>query len=294
MAERYPFQTIEPKWQRVWRERKLFRAVDGDAKRPKRYVLDMFPYPSGAGLHVGHPEGYTATDIYCRYRRMRGDNVLHPMGWDAFGLPAEQYAIDTGTHPAVTTRKNIDNFRRQIERFGFSYDWDREVNTTDPSYVKWTQWIFLKLYERGLAYMADAPVWWCPSCGTVLANEEVIDGKCERKGHPVERRPMRQWMLKITAYAERLLADLDGLDWPEHIKDQQRHWIGRSEGAQVVFTVGQAAVRVFTTRPDTLFGATYLVLAPEHALVSGITTPPQRAAVDAYRREASRRSDMER
>ena len=235
MSEKYPFAEIEPKWQKFWEEQKLFRAVDGDTTRKKLYVPDMFPYPSGAGLHVGHPEGYTATDIYCRFKRMQGYNVLHPMGWDAFGLPAEQYAIDTGTHPAVTTRKNIETFRRQIARFGFSYDWEREVNTTDPGYVKWTQWIFLKLHERGLAYPAEAPVWWCPACGTVLANEEVVDGKCERKGHGVERRAMRQWMLKITAYAERLLSDLEALDWPEHIKAMQRNWIGRSQGADVWF-----------------------------------------------------------
>jgi leucyl-tRNA synthetase len=242
MADRYPFQDIEPKWQQRWEREKPFRALDGDlpaprdshdpaarqagAARQKLYVLDMFPYPSGAGLHVGHPEGYTATDIVARCKRLQGYNVLHPMGWDAFGLPAEQYAIETGTHPAVTTRKNIETFKRQITRLGFSYDWDREIDTTDPAYVKWTQWIFLKLHERGLAYMADAPVWWCGECGTVLANEEVVDGTCERKGHPVERRPMRQWMLKITAYAERLLADLEPLDWPEHIKEQQRYWIG--------------------------------------------------------------------
>ncbi len=294
MAEKYPFQTIEPKWQSFWQKQKLFRAVDNDSKRKKLYVLDMFPYPSGAGLHVGHPEGYTATDIFCRYNRMRGFNVLHPMGWDAFGLPAEQYAIDTGTHPAVTTKKNIENFRKQIERFGFSYDWDREVNTTDTAYVRWTQWIFLQLYNRGLAYAAEAPVWWCPSCGTVLANEEVIDGKCERKGHPVERKPMRQWMLKITAYAERLLNDLDGLDWPEHIKLMQRHWIGKSEGAEIFFKVGETPVPVFTTRPDTLFGVTYLVLAPEHPLVGKITAEGSKKAVEQYRIEASRKSELER
>ena len=313
MAERYPFSEIEPKWQRVWQERKLFRAVDGDARK-KLYVLDMFPYPSGAGLHVGHPEGYTATDIWCRYKRMRGFNVLHPMGWDAFGLPAEQYAIDTGTHPRETTRKNIATFRRQIERFGFSYDWDREVNTTDPGYVKWTQWIFLQLYHRGLAYVSNAPVWWCPSCGTVLANEEVVDGKCERKGHPVERKQMRQWMLKITAYADRLLADLERLDWPEHIKDMQRHWIGRSEGAEVWFSLaGQPSVpeplidgtrirrregriefKIFTTRPDTLFGATYMVLAPEHPLVEVITPQPQQPLVRGYVGEVAAKSELER
>ncbi len=314
MSARYPFAEVEPKWQRAWEEQKLFRAVDGDAKRKKLYVLDMFPYPSGAGLHVGHPEGYTATDIYCRFKRMQGYNVLHPMGWDAFGLPAEQYAIETGTHPSVTTRKNIETFTRQIKRFGFSYDWDREVDTTDPGYVKWTQWIFLKLYERGLAYTAEAPVWWCPQCGTVLANEEVVDGTCERKGHPVERRPMRQWMLRITAYADRLLKDLDALNWPEHIKEQQRNWIGRSEGANVWFALnGQPAVpeaavdgqrvrrrdgatelKVFTTRPDTLFGATYLVLSPEHPLVPAITAPTQREVVEAYRRDAARKSELER
>ena len=315
MAERYPFADIEPKWQRYWEERKLFRAVDGDAKRKKLYVLDMFPYPSGAGLHVGHPEGYTATDIYCRYKRMRGLNVLHPMGWDAFGLPAEQYAIDTGTHPAITTRTNIETFRRQITRFGFSYDWDREVDTTDPKYVKWTQWIFLKLYERGLAYLAEAPVWWCQECGTVLANEEVVDGTCERKGHPVERRPMRQWMLKITAYAEQLLEGLEHLDWPEHIKNMQRHWIGKSEGADVWFRLAgpltampdslidgvrirrrdrAVEFKIFTTRPDTLFGATYMVLSPEHPLVPFITTEPRRHVVESYRQAAARKSELER
>ncbi len=315
MAEGYPFAELEPKWQTYWETQKLFRAVDGEAARKKLYVLDMFPYPSGAGLHVGHPEGYTATDIYCRFQRMRGFNVLHPMGWDAFGLPAEQYAIDTGTHPSVTTRKNIDTFRRQIKRVGFSYDWDRELDTTDPAYYRWTQWIFLKLYERGLAYMAEAPVWWCPSCGTVLANEEVVEGKCERKGHPVERRPMRQWMLKITAYAERLLADLEALDWPEHIKQMQRHWIGKSEGADVWFVLvprsqaipnsvvdgvkvrwrdGTLRLKIFTTRPDTLFGATYLVLAPEHPLVPLITTANCRTLVETYRQTASRKSELER
>ncbi|MBI3323381.1 MAG: class I tRNA ligase family protein, partial [Candidatus Omnitrophica bacterium] len=315
MADRYPFAEIEPKWQKHWEEQSIFRAVDGDTKRKKLYVLDMFPYPSGAGLHVGHPEGYTATDIYCRYKRMQGFNVLHPMGWDAFGLPAEQYAIETGTHPAVTTKKNIENFRRQITRFGFSYDWDREVDTTDPAYVKWTQWLFLKLHERGLAYMAEAPVWWCPQCGTVLANEEVVDGACERKGHPVERRPMRQWMLKITAYAEPLLSGLERLDWPEHIKQMQRNWIGRSEGADVWFALasapsavpdavvdgvrvrrreGKVECKIFTTRPDTLFGATYLVLSPEHPLVPLITTEARRPVVEDYRQEAARKSELDR
>jgi len=314
MPGRYPFQTIEPKWQAAWEARKAFRAIDGD-RRPKYYILDMFPYPSGAGLHVGHPEGYTATDIVARFKRMRGYNVLHPMGWDAFGLPAEQYAIETGTHPAVTTRKNIETFKRQITRLGFSYDWDREIDTTDPAYVKWTQWIFLKLYERGLAYMAEAPVWWCDSCGTVLANEEVIDGRCERKGHPVQRRPMRQWMLKITAYADRLLADLDALNWPNHIKEQQRYWIGKSEGADVWFGVeasaslmpeplvdgvrvrrrdGTIELKIYTTRPDTLFGATYLVLAPEHPLVPHVTPVSRREAVERYGAEAARKNELER
>jgi len=317
MPDRYPFAQLEPKWQRAWEERRAFRAVDGD-RRPKCYVLDMFPYPSGAGLHVGHPEGYTATDIVARYKRMRGFNVLHPMGWDAFGLPAEQYAIETGTHPALTTRQNIETFRRQIERLGFSYDWDREIDTTDPAYVKWTQWIFLKLFERGLAYQAFVPVWWCQDCGTVLANEEVVDGRCERKGHPVERREMRQWMLKITAYAERLLADLDGLDWPEHIKEQQRHWIGKSAGAEVWFALesgfpaqlpqelidaypdrlrcrnGAVEFKIYTTRPDTLFGATYMVMAPEHPLVKPIRSDAQRAEVEAYQRSAAAKGDLER
>ncbi|NQU11145.1 leucine--tRNA ligase, partial [bacterium] len=266
--------------------------------QPKLYVLDMFPYPSGAGLHVGHPEGYTATDIYCRFQRMRGVNVLHPMGWDAFGLPAEQYAIDTGTHPAVTTRQNIDTFRRQIQMLGFSYDWDREIDTTDPKYYRWTQWIFLELHRKGLAYEAEVPVWWCDGCKTVLANEEVnADGTCDRKGHPgVYRRPLRQWVLKITAYAERLLRDLDSLDWPEPIKEQQRNWIGRSEGATVSFQVSgfRFQVQVFTTRPDTLFGATYLVLAPEHPLVDQVTTPAQKRAVDNYRSAAAKKSELER
>jgi len=231
---RYRPEEIEPKWQRFWLERKTFRAQIDPAK-PKFYILDMFPYPSAAGLHVGHPEGYTATDILARYKRMRGFNVLHPMGWDAFGLPAEQYAIETGTHPRITTARNIDTFRRQIQALGFSYDWDREVSTCDPKYYRWTQWIFLKLYERGLAYMADVPVNWCPALGTVLANEEVIDGKSERGGYDVIRKPMRQWMLRITAYAEKLLAGLDQLDWPENVKEMQRNWIGRSEGARIRF-----------------------------------------------------------
>ena len=287
---------IEPKWQQYWQEHKCFRAVDGSPK-PKYYILDMFPYPSGAGLHVGHPEGYTASDIIARYKRMKGFNVLHPIGWDAFGLPAEQYAIKTGTHPSETTKKNVENFTRQIKSLGFSYDWDREINTTDPNYYKWTQWIFLQLYKRGLAYVSEAPVNWCPALGTVLANEEVIDGKSEVGGYEVIRKPMRQWMLKITAYAERLLQDLEELDWPERIKAMQSNWIGKSLGAEVVFKVESpiaANIKVFTTRPDTLFGATFLVLSPEHPLVRSIVTPPCRDAVDAYCNQAAKKSDLER
>ena len=287
---------IEPKWQQYWQEHKCFRAVDGSPK-PKYYILDMFPYPSGAGLHVGHPEGYTASDIIARYKRMKGFNVLHPIGWDAFGLPAEQYAIKTGTHPSETTKKNVENFTRQIKSLGFSYDWDREINTTDPNYYKWTQWIFLQLYKRGLAYVSEAPVNWCPALGTVLANEEVIDGKSEVGGYEVIRKPMRQWMLKITAYAERLLQDLEELDWPERIKAMQRNWIGKSLGAEVVFKVESpiaANIKVFTTRPDTLFGATFLVLSPEHPLVRSIVTPECRDAVDAYCDQAAKKSDLER
>jgi leucyl-tRNA synthetase len=336
----YNPKIVERRWQEYWLKNKTFRTPDRSDK-PKYYILDMFPYPSGAGLHVGHPEGYTATDILARYKRMRGYNVLHPMGWDAFGLPAEQYAINTGTHPRITTEKNIANFRRQIQMLGFSYDWDREIDTTDPNYFRWTQWIFLQLFDtwydaeqkRGrpitelpiptdvkqqggaavraycdskrLAYQAEVPVNWCEALGTVLANEEVIDGKSERGGHPVVRMPLRQWLLRITAYAERLLEDLEGLDWPESIKKMQRDWIGKSEGAEVDFALqapsasaGSASegrtIRVFTTRPDTLFGATYMVLAPEHSLVEAITTPQQRAAVQAYRAEAARKSDLER
>ena len=294
----YPFARIEKKWQQYWDERKTFRTPDEpDAARSKFYALDMFPYPSGAGLHVGHPEGYTATDIVARYKRMKGFNVLHPMGWDAFGLPAENYALETGTHPGVTTARNIDRFRAQLKALGFSYDWDREVATTDPDYYRWTQWIFLKLYERGLAYQAEVAVNWCPALGTVLANEEVIDGKSERGGHPVIRKPMRQWMLKITEYAERLLKDLEALDWPDSIKEMQRNWIGRSEGAEVDFEIeGRPGekVRVYTTRPDTLWGATYMVLAPEHPLVDALTAPAQRDAVREYREKAARKSDLER
>ena len=337
MSERrksYPFDQIEPKWQAIWEERQLFCAPNPgeknfDPSKPKFYILDMFPYPSGAGLHVGHPEGYTATDILARYKRMRGFNVLHPMGWDAFGLPAEQYAIKTGKHPATTTRANIAKFKAQLKRIGFSYDWQREINTTDPRYYKWTQWIFLQIYNswfnpatnraepistyRGknpdevrLAYVADVPVNWCQELGTVLANEEVVDGKSEIGGFPVVRRPMRQWMLRITAYAERLLKELDGLDWPEGIKLLQRNWIGRSEGAEVDFAVAEVGdsdpaigdrrnnIRVFTTRPDTLYGATYMVLAPEHSLVDLIVTEEQWPAVREYRERAARKSDLER
>lgn len=292
----YDFTKIEKKWQDYWDEHETFKASDDFSNKNKLYVLDMFPYPSGAGLHVGHPEGYTATDIYCRYKRMNGFNVLHPMGWDAFGLPAEQYAIDTGTHPSITTAKNIATFKRQIKSLGFSYDWSREINTTDPGYYRWTQWIFLQLYKRGLAYIDEVPVNWCPALGTVLANEEVIDGRSERGNHPVIRKPMKQWVLKITAYAERLLADLDELDWPEGIKEMQRNWIGRSEGAEVKFRIAnrEETVTVFTTRPDTLFGATYMVLCPEHDLVDIITTPEQKDAVNAYKKQTASKSDLER
>jgi|UniRef100_UPI003785026B leucyl-tRNA synthetase len=324
----FPFSEFEPKWQDVWEAKKAFRTpnpgdADFDASKPKYFVLDMFPYPSGAGLHVGHPEGYTATDIIGRFKKMSGFNVLHPMGWDAFGLPAEQYAIKTGQHPRATTEKNIEGFRGQLKRLGFAYDWDREVNTTDPGYFKWTQWIFLKLYNsyvndegkarpiaeleaqglsreeidhRRLAYVSSAPVNWCPELGTVLANEEVVDGKSEVGGFPVERRPMRQWMLRITAFAQRLIDELDGLDWPEGIRMLQRNWIGRSEGAEVKFKVAgiDETITVFTTRPDTLFGATYMVLAPEHRLVDEIVTEEQLAAVEEYREKTARKSDLER
>jgi leucyl-tRNA synthetase len=320
----YPFDEIEPKWQAIWDQRQLFHAPNPgekgfDPAKPKFYVLDMFPYPSGAGLHVGHPEGYTATDIVARYKRMRGFNVLHPMGWDAFGLPAEQYAIKTGQHPAITTRENVAKFKSQLKRIGFSYDWPREINTTDPGYYKWTQWIFLQIYNswfnpernraepistyRGtdpdsvrLAYVADVPVNWCPGLGTVLANEEVVDGKSEVGGFPVVRRPMRQWMLRITAYAERLLNELEGLDWPLGIKLLQRNWIGRSEGAEIDFKIDRSdqKIRVFTTRPDTLYGGTFLVLAPEHSLVDLIVTEEQRPAVREYRERAARKSELER
>ena len=295
-TSRYDFKKIEEKWQSYWEAHRTFAAVE-DPRVPKEkrcYILDMFPYPSGAGLHVGHPEGYTATDILARYKRMKGFNVLHPMGWDAFGLPAEQYAVKTGVHPAITTQQNIDNFRRQMKRFGFSYDWDREVATSDPSYYRWTQWIFLKLYDKGLAYISEVPVNWCPELGTVLANEEVPEQI--EKGFTVIRRPMRQWMLKITAYADRLLEDLDLLDWSDSLKEMQRNWIGKSEGAEIDFEVADTKhrIRVFTTRPDTIFGATYVVLAPEHPLVDQLSTPPQKTVVEEYKRGAALKSDMER
>jgi leucyl-tRNA synthetase len=292
----YDPKAIEPKWQAYWLEHGTFHA-EIEPDRPKYYVLDMFPYPSGEGLHVGHPKGYISTDVLARYKRMRGFNVLHPMGWDAFGLPAEQYAIKTGTHPRETTQRNIGTYRRQLRSLGLSYDWSREIDTTDPGYVRWTQWIFARLYERGLAYHAEIPVNWCPALGTVLANEEVIDGKSERGSHPVERVPMRQWMLRITAYADRLLEDLEEVDWPESIKKMQRDWIGRSEGARIRFQLSGhpgEEIEVFTTRPDTLFGATYMVLAPEHALVEKIVTPSARVAVADYVEQAARRSERDR
>lgn len=291
----YNHRVIEKKWQKYWDENKTFKTLD-DHTKEKFYALDMFPYPSGAGLHVGHPEGYTATDILSRYKRANGYNVLHPMGWDAFGLPAEQYALDTGNDPRDFTKTNIDTFRRQIKELGFSYDWDREVNTTDPNYYKWTQWIFKKLYEKGLAYVDEVPVNWCPALGTVLSNEEVIDGKSERGGHPVERRPMRQWVLKITDYAEKLLADLDILDWPESLKAMQRNWIGKSVGAEIAFKIEgtDKAFTVFTTRADTVFGVSYCVLAPEHKLVEEIVTEGQKAAVEEYLDIVKRKSDLER
>src|SRR5699024_313380 len=295
-AMSYPHQEIETKWQKYWEENKTFK-TNTHSDKEKRYFLDMFPYPSGAGLHVGHPEGYTATDIISRMNRMKGYEVMHPMGWDAFGLPAEQYAIDTGNSPEAFTKENIAVFKRQIKSLGFSYDWDREISTTDPDYYKWTQWIFTKLYEHGLAYIDEVAVNWCPALGTVLANEEVIDGKSERGDHPVIRKPMRQWMLKITAYSDRLLEDLDDLDWPESLKEMQRNWIGRSEGAEVTFQIdgkNEKSFSVFTTRPDTLFGATYAVLSPEHPLVKKIVTSHQRSAVEDYVSYVETKSDLER
>jgi leucyl-tRNA synthetase len=295
MSKTYDHQAVEAKWQAYWETHRTFRAVE-DPARPKFYCLDMFPYPSGSGLHVGHLEGYIATDIVSRYKRMRGFNVLHPMGWDAFGLPAEQYAVKTGIHPATTTADNIATFKSQMKRAGLSYDWERELSTTDPDYYRWTQWIFLKLFERGLAYVAEVPVNWCPALGTVLANEEVIDGKSEVGGFEVVRKPMRQWVLKITAYADRLLDDLKLVDWPASTLEMQKNWIGRSVGAEVAFPlVGvPGSIRVFTTRPDTLFGATYMVLAPEHPLVEAVTTPDRRAEVQAYRDATARKSDLQR
>jgi len=294
----YPFQEIEPKWQAYWDEHKTFKTPDLPAAgQEKMYILDMFPYPSGSGLHVGHPEGYTATDITARYKRMRGVCVLHPMGWDSFGLPAEEHARKTGVHPAINTTQNIDTFKRQLKSLGFSYDWDREIATSDPDYYKWTQWIFLQLYKKGLAYIQEAPVNWCPALKTVLANEEVVDGRSEVGGHPVVRKNMKQWVLKITDYAEQLLDGLEGLDWPDSLKDMQRNWIGRSEGAEVDFAVSghdDATIRVYTTRPDTLFGATYMVLSPEHPLVDTITVDGKRDEVKAYQQTAARKSDLER
>lgn len=291
----YNHKEIEKKWQNYWEENKTFKTNDNLGQK-KFYALDMFPYPSGAGLHVGHPEGYTATDIISRYKRMQGYNVLHPMGWDAFGLPAEQYALDTGNDPREFTQKNIQTFKRQIQELGFSYDWDREVNTTDPEYYKWTQWIFIQLYNKGLAYVDEVAVNWCPALGTVLSNEEVVDGVSERGGHPVYRKPMKQWVLKITEYADRLLEDLDELDWPESIKDMQRNWIGRSEGAKVTFKIEQSDqnIEVFTTRPDTIYGTSFLVLSPEHPLVNEITTSDKEQEVKLYQNEASKKSDLER
>lgn len=291
----FDHRKIEKKWQNYWQEHDTFRTLD-DSTKEKYYVLDMYPYPSGAGLHVGHPEGYTATDILSRMKRMQGCNVLHPMGWDAFGLPAEQYAVKTGNDPRDFTKANIDNFRRQIKSLGLSYDWEREISTTDPAYYKWTQWIFLKLYEKGLAYMDEVPVNWCPGLGTVLANEEVIDGKSEVGGFPVIQKPMKQWMLRITAYADRLLEDLEDVDWPEGIKDMQRNWIGRSEGAEITFTIDghDESITVFSTRPDTLYGATYAVLSPEHPLIDQITTQDQRPDVDQYKETVAAKSELER
>ena len=300
---KYPFENIEPKWQKYWELNKTFRAKE-DSKIPpekRKYILDMFPYPSAAGLHVGHPEGYTATDIYCRYLRMKGFNVLHPMGFDSFGLPAENYAIKTGTHPSTTTHANIEKFTQQIKSLGFSYDWDRVVSTCESDYYHWTQWIFLKLYEKGLAYEAQTPINWCPSCLTGLANEEVKEGRCERCGAIVTHKTIRQWILKITEYAERLLADLDSLDWPESVKIMQRNWIGKSEGAEVTFSVADKdgkttgdKLTVYTTRCDTLFGATYMVVSPEHPLIEKLTTPDQKKAVEEYRDQAAKKSDLER
>ncbi|RLA64095.1 MAG: leucine--tRNA ligase [Epsilonproteobacteria bacterium] len=292
---KYNFSDIEAKWQKYWDKNKTFAATENKSK-PKYYALDMFPFPSGNGLHVGHPEGYTATDIVCRYKRHKGFNVLHPMGWDSFGLPAENYAIKTGTHPEATTKKNIDNFRRQLKFLGFSYDWDRELATSNIDYYKWTQWIFVQLFNKGLAYEDEIEVNWCPELKTVLANEEIVNGKSEVGGHPVEKMKMKQWMLKITEYAERLLQDLDGLDWPENIKEMQRNWIGKSEGASLAFKIAATdySLEVFTTRPDTIFGATYMVISPDHPLVGEITTNEQKDAVKKYQQDTANKSDLER
>ena len=295
MSKTYDHHALEAKWHKYWEDHRPFKAID-DPTKPKFYCLDMFPYPSGSGLHVGHLEGYTATDIVSRYKRMKGFNVLHPMGWDAFGLPAEQYAVKTGIHPAITTAENIATFKRQMKRVGLSYDWEREISTTDPDYYRWTQWIFLQLFKRGLAYVAEVPVNWCPALGTVLANEEIVDGKSEVGGFDVVRKPMRQWVLKITAYADRLLDDLSLVDWPPSTLEMQKNWIGRSIGAEVEFGIAgtRGTIRIFTTRPDTLFGATYMVLAPEHPLVEVVTSVEQRRAVTSYREAAARKSDLQR
>jgi leucyl-tRNA synthetase len=294
--EKYDPQKIEEKWQKFWEEKDLFKAKDF-AKNPKFYILDMFPYPSGAGLHVGHPRGYIGTDVIARYMRMKGYNVLHPMGWDAFGLPAENYAIKTGIHPEISTKKNIERFKEQMKMIGLSYDWSREINTTDPEYYKWTQWIFLLLFKKGLAYQQTLPINWCPSCKTGLANEEVVNGKCERCGAEVTKKNIRQWVLKITEYAERLLNDLEKVDWPEKIKEMQKNWIGKSEGADINFklkTINSKFIKVFTTRPDTIFGATFLVLAPENELVEKITIPEQSDKVKKYQEETKKKLDIER
>ncbi|MBO8131825.1 MAG: leucine--tRNA ligase [Candidatus Marinimicrobia bacterium] len=295
MAKKYPFKEIEKKWQKYWEENKTFKAIDFSPK-PKFYVLDMFPYPSGAGLHVGHLEGYTATDIVARYKWKKGFNVLHPMGWDAFGLPAENYALQTGIHPKIVTQRNIENFKRQIKAMGFAYDWDREINTTDPKYYKWTQWIFKQIYKSGLVYQAEVPVNWCPALKTVLANEEVVDGKSVRGGYPVIRKPMKQWMMKITAYANRLLEDLNLVDFPEPIKEMQRNWIGKSEGAYIIFPLYgyDDVLKVFTTRPDTIFGATYIVVAPEHPLLGKIVSPDHKKEVEDYKQQALMKSELAR
>ena len=295
-CKEYDFTQLEPHWQSFWEENHSFRAANDSAK-PKYYVLDMFPYPSGAGLHLGHCENYTITDVMARYKRAKGFNVLYPIGWDAFGLPTENYAVKTGRHPAEVTKENVATFRRQLKSVGVSYDFEREVDTTDPKYFRWTQWIWLQLFNRGLAYVEEKPVWWCPALGTVLANEEVIDGVSEVGKHPVERRPLRQWVLRITAYADRLLADLKGLDWPDSTKRMQEAWIGRSEGSEVEFDLADLPgerLKIFTTRVDTIFGVTYMVIAPEHALVPRLTTPAQKAAVDAYIKAAASKSDLER